>query len=217
MRNEIADGKSLLQMLFPPITKSFDQKKAVASSHHEWFRDSRVCHPDIFEKYFTFVIPEGELSQAEIDNLLRLTDDVKGFVSAFEALKQRGLFKIAFERLDAYNRKIPLKNMPSLVQALCNMSDAFPERQPTLLGLDVSDYAFRFPDFTSSEEYPEQPVLIFSPTENLRSSAFICGPTSSPLPTEASTLFRLIGVNSCQTPSRHPCLSVSIRGWSPPR
>ncbi len=138
------DGvRSLLQMLFPPTTKGFDQKNAVTSSHHEWFRESRVCHPDVFDKYFTLTIPEGELSQAELDNLLNLASDAKGFVAACEALKQRGLFKITFERLDAFNNKIPLKDMSSLVQALCNLSDDFPEKQPSLLGFDVNVYAWR--------------------------------------------------------------------------
>ncbi|HXI69022.1 MAG TPA: P-loop NTPase fold protein [Verrucomicrobiae bacterium] len=122
--------KAILEVLFPPISPAYGGKREVSNHHQEWLRELRVCHPDFFDKYFTLTVGDDDLSQSELDSLLALTADTKNFVSACEALKKRGLLNLAFDRLDAYKEQIPLQAMPSLVQALCDMSDGFPERLP---------------------------------------------------------------------------------------
>lgn len=60
--------------------------------------------------------------------------------------------KTAFERLDAFKDQIPTEKLASLIQALCNLSDDFPERQPSLLGFDVGVYAWRLVYFNLRRE-----------------------------------------------------------------
>jgi hypothetical protein len=121
--------KAVLEVLFPPISPAYGGTHEVSNHHQEWLRELRVCHPDLFDKYFTLTVGDDDLSQSELDSLLALTADTKKFTAACEALKTRGLLNLAFERLDAYKEQIPLEALPSLIQALCDMSDGFPERQ----------------------------------------------------------------------------------------
>ena len=137
----------MLNVLFPPVSSAYDGKNEVSRHHQEWLRELRVCHPDVFDKYFTLTVADDDLSQAELDSLLALVADAGKFSAACEALKKRGLLNLAFERLDAYKDQIPLMVIPTLIQALCNMSDGFPERGPKSFGQmfehDLNAYAWR--------------------------------------------------------------------------
>ena len=139
--------KAILNVLFPPLSPTYGGKQGVSGHHQEWLRGLRVCHPNLFDKYFTLTVADDDLSQAELDSLLGLTADTKEFVAACEALKKRGLLNLAFERLDAYKEQIPLQAMPSLVRALCDMGDGFPERGPKsfeqMFEFDINVYAWR--------------------------------------------------------------------------
>jgi predicted KAP-like P-loop ATPase len=139
--------KAILEILFPPVLSSYAGDYKVVDHHQVWLRELRVCHPDIFDRYFTLTVGDDDLSQSELNSLIASTPDAKNFAAACEALKTRGLLNLAFERLDAYKEQIPLQNMPSLVQALCDMSDSFPERQPKpfeqMLEHDLNTYAWR--------------------------------------------------------------------------
>lgn len=139
--------KAILEVLFPPISSSFAGDHEVVKHHEEWLRQLRVCHPDLFDKYFTLTVGDDDLSQLELDSLVSCMVSAKHFTAACEALKKRGLLNLAFERLDAYKEQLRLQTLPPLVQSLCEMSDGFPERQPKpfeqLLEYDLIVYAWR--------------------------------------------------------------------------
>ena len=135
--------RAILNMLFPPLSSAYGGKHEVSRHHQDWLRELRVCHPDLFDKYFTLMVADDDLSQTELDSLLTITTDPNRFVAACEALKKRGLLKVAFDRLDAYKTNIPLENMPSLIQALCDMSDGLPDRQPGFFERDLNAVAWR--------------------------------------------------------------------------
>jgi hypothetical protein len=139
--------RSILNELFPPLLPAYAGKAGVSGHHQQWFRELRICHPDLFDRYFTLTIADDDLSQAELDILLKVTSDTKDFVSTCEALRNRGLLDLAFERLDAYKDQLPMESMPSLIVALCNMSDSFPERGPRsfsqIFEHDLNAYAWR--------------------------------------------------------------------------
>ena len=144
--------RSILSALFPPLSSSYAGKHGVSGHHQEWLRELRICHPSLFDKYFTLTIAAADLSQAELDNLIALTVDAKGFVACCEALKKRGLLKIAFDRLEAYKEDVPLQNMPALIEALCNLGDGFSVRQPGFLETDTETHAFRLVYFGLKRE-----------------------------------------------------------------
>lgn len=151
--------KGILEALFPPILPTYAGEHVVSGYHDQWLRQLRVCHPDHFDKYFTLVVPDDDLSQSELDALLRLTAESKGFVGACEALKKRGLLGLAFQRLDAYKDQIPISSMASLVQALCDMSDGFPmppRSSTAAISIDIMTHAWRLCHFGLKREPDEE-------------------------------------------------------------
>ena len=144
--------RAILNVLFPPLSSAYASRYGVSGHHDEWLRDLRICHPDLFDKYFTLMIADNDLSQAELDSLLAFTADAEGFAAACDALKKRGLQKVAFDRLEAYKDHIPLQNIPALIEALCNLGDTFPTRQPGFLETDVDMLACRLVYFGLKRE-----------------------------------------------------------------
>jgi predicted KAP-like P-loop ATPase len=138
-----AQARTILGVLFPPISGSFDTEEGVSGHKQQWLREHRVCHSDLFDKFFAHVVGEGDLSQAELDRLLSLTSDRNGFVTECRALLGRGLLEVAFERLDAYKEQIPLGHMAAFIRALCDLRDGFPEPKPGLLQPEPGMYALR--------------------------------------------------------------------------
>ena len=148
-------AKAIMAALFPPISRLYDNDRGVSGDQQQWLRERRVCHTDLFDKYFTLVVAEGDLSQAELDRLLTLSNNRQGFTNECRALMKRGLLEVAFERLDAYKGQIPLENMPALIRALCDLDDEFPEQKIGPFELDLGLYAMRLVYFGLSREKDE--------------------------------------------------------------
>lgn len=144
--------RAILNALFPPVLPSYSANHEASRHHGEWLRGLRVCHPDLFDKYFTLTVADDDLSQAELDALLALTNDAAGFVAACDAVEKRGLLKIAFDRLDAYKEHIPLENMPSLILGLCDLCDSLPVKVREPFDLDVESLAWRLVYFGLKRE-----------------------------------------------------------------
>lgn len=139
--------KAILELLFPPILPIYDSSHSVIKDHHKWQRDVRICHPSLFDKYFTLAIFADDISQAELDNLIKSTSTKDDFITACQALKSRKLLTLAFERLDAYKEEIPIDNMPALIHALCDLADEFPIRHAGFFDVDLLTIAGRLVHF----------------------------------------------------------------------
>jgi predicted KAP-like P-loop ATPase len=134
---------SVLHNLFPPLLSAFSGEGGVSRHRDEWLREARICHPDLFDKYFTLVVADDDLSQAELDELIECSADGKRFETFCQALESRNLLKTALDRLDAFKGEIPLENMPALIEGLCNIADRFPPRVPAVFGTDMGGTAWR--------------------------------------------------------------------------
>ena len=144
--------QEILEALFPGIGTAYGGRDGTLEFHDEWLRELRICHPKLFDKYFTLAIPDDDLSQAEFDELLSCSADPVQFGSACQALQSRGLLVAAFGRLEAYRRHIPIEHMGAVIEALCNISDSFPPREPGFLSVDAESYAWRLAYFGLKRE-----------------------------------------------------------------
>ena len=118
--------KEILEDLFPDISPG---NEAV------YFRELRVCHPDVFDRYFLLTIPDGDLSQAEIDDLLASTGNREQLISQFALLKKRDLQEVALDRLEAYKGEVDAIHAVPFVSALFDFGDDLPEPKMGTLSL----------------------------------------------------------------------------------
>jgi predicted KAP-like P-loop ATPase len=113
--------RELLPQLFPSVGWTLGSVRSRVDD--AWFRASRVGHPDVFDRYFLLGTPEGDLSEAELQHLVKLAGDRKGFRGALEGLRSRGLLEVALDRLDSYKQEIPTTKAVSLATALFDIGD----------------------------------------------------------------------------------------------
>jgi predicted KAP-like P-loop ATPase len=118
--------REILKQLFPQIGWALSNYGYGSGFEEGWMRDVRVCHPDVFDRYFQFTIPEGDISQTELEVILSLTGDRQGLVSEFQSLTKRGLVEVALDRLEAYKQEIDLKDAEPFVTAIFDTGDDLP-------------------------------------------------------------------------------------------
>lgn len=115
--------REILKQLFPKVDWALSNHGYGSGFEDGWFLDLRVCHSDLFDRYFHFAVPEGDISQAELDLILSLAADREGLVAEFRSLKERGLLEVALDRLEAYKEKIELKHAQAFVTAIFDIGD----------------------------------------------------------------------------------------------
>lgn len=122
--------REILKQLFPPAQWIFGGPGYGPGFEEEWYRDLRVCHSDVFDRYFHLTISEGDISQAELDRLLSLLGDREGLIAEFRALNKSDLLSVALDRLEAYKEKIDLQHAVPFTTALYDIGDELPD-EPT--------------------------------------------------------------------------------------
>lgn len=65
-------AKTLLMTLFPKIKGLYGNVHYGSDWEKEWANDKRVSSKDYFDRYFSYAIPEGDVSDQEIGELIRL-------------------------------------------------------------------------------------------------------------------------------------------------
>lgn len=95
-----------------------------------WLRERRICSPEMFDRFFQFGIPENDISQAEINQVIALAGDRQGLVQSLTGLNRRGLLPLLVERLEVYKDDIPVDAAVPFVTALFDIGDVIPEDPP---------------------------------------------------------------------------------------
>ena len=131
--------KRLLSCLFPRLQVVWGNTEGAARQNLTSCRQKAVSSLEIFPIYFRLALPEGELSDTEIQASLALAQDAQLFgenlVELAHQKRPDGTTKVrAFlERLEDYSEKeIPASCISSIVQALFDVGDRLlpPEDQP---------------------------------------------------------------------------------------
>ncbi len=135
--------REIVKELFPPVEWVFNGSMYGHDFKEEWFRELRLCHPDVFDRYFHLAIPEGDISQAELDRVLSLVGNREGLVVEFRALNKRSLLGVALDRLEAYKQEIDLQHAVSFITALFDIGDELPEDRGGFFSISPDTHASR--------------------------------------------------------------------------
>ena len=147
-----AHAEEILKQLFPKVS---------TGNQDQYYRELRVCHHDVFDRYFLLSIPEGDISQADLDSLMASTSDRDQLVSRFNELRERGLLVVVLDRLEAYKQKVSLADAVPFIAALFDIGDDLPEGEPGMFAVSTWMHASRIirwylmeePDVTKRRSY----------------------------------------------------------------
>ena len=135
--------REVVKQLFPAIEWVFGGSHYGADFADHWYRELRVCHPDVFDRYFLLAIPEGDISQADLDRVLHSVSDAADATAVFSTLKQRGLLDTALNRLEAYKQEIDLTHAVPFITALFNVSEDLSPYSSGIFDIDSSIHVVR--------------------------------------------------------------------------
>lgn len=144
--------KEILKELFPRVEGMLGGFGFGSGYGDNWYRDLRVCHEDLFQKYFHFSIPEGDIAQHDLDSILKNVGDHDKLVAEFRALNERSLLGIALNRLESYKEKIDIKHALPFVTAIFDIGDELPEKPPGFYVFGYDTHAYRIIYFYLMQE-----------------------------------------------------------------
>jgi predicted KAP-like P-loop ATPase len=112
--------RDLITFIFPPI------KRIHREEDQKWLKERKVCHSDIFDRYFTYRLGETDISQGDLDAFIRSADDRDFVLRFFEEQKSKDLLRSALERLLLQAEEITDAKAETVAKALVDFCDKLP-------------------------------------------------------------------------------------------
>ncbi len=133
--------KEIIKQLFPLAAWAFGGMHYASGPNEEWHRDLRVCSPGMFDRYFHLAIPEGHLSQSEIDDLLANISDRGKFQTALSDLVDRNLISAGLNALEANKDQFKIEDVHPFTTALFDTGELIQSDLGTRLLLSPADHS----------------------------------------------------------------------------
>ena len=136
--NEKLAIKNLLTELFPRLNEAFSTRQFPANKYQEWYNNKKICSPKYFDRYFSYTVIEGEISDVKFTELIDFADseDIEATVSKLqlmivEASYMRGfMYKLEF-RLEELN----WRTKTTLIFSILELEELIPEEDSLFFGI----------------------------------------------------------------------------------
>jgi predicted KAP-like P-loop ATPase len=135
--------QEILKQLFPPVSWVWGGPEHAAGIVEDWIRDLRICAAPIFDRYFQFAIPSGDISQADLDGILSATSNRERLAAYLRSLNERSLLVVALDRLEAYKERIAIGHAPAFITGLLDVGDELPPGSGRPFEMDADTHAAR--------------------------------------------------------------------------
>ena len=129
--------KRLVKQLFPTIEWAFGGSHYAREFGEQWYRDLRVCSPKVFDRYFRLAVSDEELSQSDVQKLLRARGDRERLRSELEALDSRGLLLTALEELAVHQDSLEPEHAEAFITAIFDVTDSLSESERGMFEIPV--------------------------------------------------------------------------------
>lgn len=137
-----SDVERLLSAIFPTIQFALGGLHS-NGSQLRWERSLRVCYYTMFERYFRFDFPDGEISIAQIRRLLSGLNREE-IVKELKESHSVGNLKKLIQRLEAYSKSLRPEHVQAMVTAFLDIGDLIPRDHEALFFLTPERIAFQF-------------------------------------------------------------------------
>ncbi len=135
--------KELTCCLFPQIGWLVNNYGHGLGFEAGWLRDLRVCHSQIFRRYFSLLVPEDEVSQAFIGKLISASGDRVRFRELVLGLASAEKIAAALNRFEVYVEKIDFSNAKEVLAAVFEVGESQPHVSSNLFSGSADIYACR--------------------------------------------------------------------------
>lgn len=119
--------KNIIFQLFPQVKGLFENMNYGSDWQDRWTKEIRICSMELYDRFFILDVPEGELSQFEIDKLLEATADKDSFAQLLEEYLKNGKIRKVLSRLEDYTDTFNLEYALNIIIPLIDISDRLPD------------------------------------------------------------------------------------------
>jgi predicted KAP-like P-loop ATPase len=139
--NQKEKVEELLSEMFPKLKSAFQNYHFGMDSYDTWKREKRICSASYFDRYFSYSVIDGDISDVDFDQFILQLDEsnidqIKLDIEQFCKNSSPNKF---IEKLQTRSDELTWENSKLLSTALCQMSSAFNSEGSFLnLGMDSS-------------------------------------------------------------------------------
>jgi predicted KAP-like P-loop ATPase len=134
----------MLMSLFPQLKTAYENFGFPNKVYEQWYRERRICSPHYFERYFSYVVSEGDISDIYFNELLadleRVAPNelVTRFTQALEKVKP----DIFLFKLNKFIPAFSLTEGVTIAKALAQIGNLFYNSGETLLFSTINQLGF---------------------------------------------------------------------------
>jgi len=146
----------LLKRLFPKVDSYYSNNEWNTGLLEQWRRNNRICSPKKFDIYFRLSIPNNEISNREMDEIIKSAKNIDAFRNNLLLLNEDKRINRFLERLEDYTTDlIPIEHIESIIIVLMDIGDSIPHERTGFYMIDTpiqiidrifSKLSHRYPD-----------------------------------------------------------------------
>lgn len=129
-----------LKILFPGISTIYENVSYDRSFERSWRINRNICSEDVFDVYFKFSLPNGEISQREIESIIEYSNDTKKIFNKLLELIEYGKILSFLDRFPDHANMIKKENIGSIVSCILDVGDLFPDDESVFYGTPMKTH-----------------------------------------------------------------------------
>lgn len=133
--------EELLCNMFPKMESALKNYHYDRNHQEKWKIEKRICSSDYFDRYFSYAVIEGDISDVEFEQFLKHlnSNSVEEIISVIKELTEKSSLLKIIEKLQSNVQDLEWEDFKKLAISLCQISDKM-DRQGSMfnLGMDSS-------------------------------------------------------------------------------
>jgi len=123
--------RALLSNLFPILDTAFGNFHFGNNSYNEWYINRRIVSTKYFDRYFSYDVIEGDISDVEFDLFIKFlaeTDDIAAIISKVQSIIDKTSVDNFIQKLRSLENDYSWESSKKISKALSDLSENFPKK-----------------------------------------------------------------------------------------
>lgn len=113
--------QKIIKTLFPNVQWAWSNYYASVDDRD--FRKLRVCHPDRFNRYFSFFMTDQEFNQFEFEEVLDVTNDSEKLTKTLLKFHEENRLESFLEKFESYKQEVPAEHSTSFLSSMFEIGE----------------------------------------------------------------------------------------------